>query len=86
MWFDTADKHTRDFQAFLSQTFPPGNKRVYYQQVAIKELSSADENLRCYMRKNNFQLLNLLQLLKSFDARDILVVQAMEQVILQILN
>ena len=75
-----------DFQAFLSQTFPPGNNRVYYQQVAIKELSFADENLRCYMRKNNFQLLNLLQLLKSLEVRDILVVQAMEQVILQILN
>ena len=86
MWFDTADKHTTDFQAFLLQKFPPGNKRVYYQEVAIKELSSADKNLRCYMRKNNFQLLNLLQLLKSLEARDILVVQAMEQVILQILN
>ena len=81
-----ANKHATDFQAFLSQKFPPGSMRgtsgVYYEEfgdrirAAIKDPSSADKNLRYYV-KNNFQLLNL----PSLGARDVLVVPAKEQVI-----
>ncbi len=82
-----ADKHTTDFQAFLSQKFHPGSKRrtsgVSYKEfgdkvrAAIKDPSSADKNLRYYVKKNNFPLLNL----PSLGARDVLVVPAKEQVI-----
>ncbi len=81
-----ADKHATDFQAFLSQKFHPGSKGgtsgVFYEEfgdkvrAAIKDPSSADKNLRYYV-KNNFQLLNL----PSLGARDVLVVPAKEQVI-----
>ena len=64
-----ADKHATDFQAFLLQKFPPGSKRgtsgIYYEKfrdrvsAATKDPSSADKNLRYYVKKNNFQLLNL---------------------------
>ena len=83
-----ANKHATDFQAFLSQKFRPGSKRGtsgdYYEEfgdrirAAIKDPSSADKNLRYYVKKNNFQLLNL----PSLGARDVLVVPAKEQVIL----
>ena len=82
-----ADKHAMDFQAFLSQKLPPGSKRgtsgVYYEEfgdritAAIKDPSSADKNLLYYVKKNNFQLLNL----PSLGARDVLVVPAKEQVV-----
>ena len=76
-----------NFQVFLSQKFPPGSMRgtsgVYYEEfgdrirAAIKDPSSADKNLLYYVKKNNFQLLNLPRL----GARDVLVVPAKKQVI-----
>ena len=64
-----AAMHATDFQAFLSQKFLPGSKwgtsGVYYEKfrdkvrAAIKDPSSADKNVRYYVKKNNFQLLDL---------------------------
>ena len=67
--------------AFLSQKFHPGSKGgtsgVFYEEfgdkvrAAIKDPSSADKNLRYYVKKNNFQLLNL----PSLGARDVWLYQ-----------
>lgn len=81
-----ADNHAAEFEAFLSLKFPPDSKRgtsgVYYQQfgdairAAIKDPSSADKNLRYFVKKNKFQLLDL----PSLGAREVLVVPVNEQV------
>ena len=81
------EKHKIDFQSFLSEKFPPDSKRgtsgTYYPKfgerikATIKDPSTADKNLRFYVKKNKFQLLDL----PSLDARDVLVVPAKQQVI-----
>ena len=80
------DSHKIDFEKFVQQKFPPGSKRgtsgVFHKafgekvKAAIKDSSSADKNLRFFVKKTALQLLDL----PSLGARDVLVVPAKEQV------
>lgn len=77
----------KEFGAFLAEKFSSsdrGNSGVVYKDLgdkiktAIKDPSSVDKNLRFFVKKKGFQILNI----PSLSARDVLVVPAKEQVLL----
>ena len=81
-----AASQRKDFEEFLLQKFPPNSKRVtsgvFHRdfgdkvKTVIKDPSSADKNLRFFVKKTKLQLLDL----PSLGARDVLVVPAKDQV------
>jgi hypothetical protein len=75
----------REFTAYLSETFPSstrGTSGVFHKDFgekiigALKDLSSVDKNLRFFVRKHKFKILNL----PSLGAHDVLVVPTKHQV------
>ena len=73
----------RSLASFLPRSFPQrGTSGVFYKdcgekiKAAIKDPSSADKNLRYFIKKSGFQILNI----PSLGARDVLVVPAKQQV------
>ena len=76
-----------EFGAFLEEKFSSydrGTSGVVYKNVgdkiktAIKDPSSVDKNLRFFVKKKGFQILNI----PSLGARDVFVVPVKEQVFL----
>ena len=77
----------KEFGAFLAEKFSSndrGTSGVVYKdfgdkiKTAIKDPSAVDKNLRFFVKKKGFQILNI----PSLGARDVLVVPAKEQVLL----
>ena len=77
----------KEFGAFLAEKFSSndrGNSVVVYKDLgdkiktAIKDPSSVDKNLRFFVKKKGFQILNI----PSLGGRDVLVVPVKEQVLL----
>ena len=75
----------KEFGIFLSEKFSSTNRGtsgVFYKdfgdkiKAAIKDPSSVDKNLRFFVKKSGFQILNI----PSLGARDVLVVPAKQQV------
>ena len=75
----------KDFGIFLTEKFSSTNRGtsgVFYKglgekiKAAIKDPSSVDKNLRFFVKKSGFQILNI----PSLGARDVLVVPAKQQV------
>ena len=76
-----------EFGAFLAEKFSSndrGTSGVVYRDLGdkiktvIKDPSSVDKNLRFFVKKKGFQILNI----PSLGARDVLVVPVKEQVLL----
>lgn len=74
-----------EFTAYLAEKFPSssrGTSGVFHKDFgekiigALKDPSSVDKNLRFYIKKNKFKILNL----PSLGAHDVLVVPAKHQV------
>ena len=76
------DFREMEFGIFLSETTKRGTSGVFCKdfgekiKAAIKDTSSADKNLRFFIKKSGFQILNI----PSLGARDVLVVPAKQQV------
>ena len=74
----------KEFGAFLAEKFSSNDSGVVYKdfgdkiKTAIKDPSAVDKNLRFFVKKKGFQILNI----PSLGARDVLVVPAKEQVLL----
>ena len=77
----------KEFGAFLAEKFSShdrGTSGVVYKdfgdkiKTAIKDPSAVDKNLRFFVKKKGFQIMNI----PSLGARDVLVVPAKEQVLL----
>ena len=75
----------REFTAYLTEKFPSstrGTSGVFHKDFgekiigALKDLSSVDKNLRFFVRKHKFKILNL----PSLGAHDVLVVPTKHQV------
>ena len=74
------DSRKREFDEYVSERFPPGSKRstsgviytAFGKKVAaiLKDPTTGDKNIRFWVRKRGFQLLNL----PSLGAQDVLVV------------
>ena len=80
-WKSTFER--RSLASFFPRSFPQrGTSGVFYKdcgekiKAAIKDPSSADKNLRYFIKKSGFQILNI----PSLGARDVLVVPAKQQV------
>ena len=77
----------KEFGIFLSEKFSSTNRGtsgVFYKdfgdkiKAAIKDPSSVDKNLRFFVKKSGFQILNILSL--AIGPRDVLVVPAKQKV------
>ena len=75
----------KEFRTFLAEKFPfvkRGTSGVFHKEfgdkikAAIKDPSSADKNMRFFVKKKGFQILNI----PSLGARDVLVIPVKEQV------
>ena len=80
-WKSTFER--RSLASFFPRSFPQRRTSgVFYKdcgekiKAAIKDPSSADKNLRYFIKKSGFQILNI----PSLGARDVLVVPAKQQV------
>eukprot|EP00731_Ephydatia_muelleri_P032771 Em0024g315a len=74
----------KEFRTFLAEKFPSvkrGTIGIFYKEfgdkikAAIKDPSSADKNMRFFVKKKGFQILNI----PSLGARDVLVIPVKEQ-------
>ncbi|KAL5503594.1 hypothetical protein EMCRGX_G010567 [Ephydatia muelleri] len=74
----------KEFRTFLAEKFPTvkrGTSGVFHKEfgdkikAAIKDPSSADKNMRFFIKKKGFQILNI----PSLGARDVLVIPVKEQ-------
>eukprot|EP00731_Ephydatia_muelleri_P032193 Em0023g700a len=71
----------KEFRTFLAEKFPSvkrGTSGVFHKdkiKAAIKDPSSADKNMRFFVKKKGFQILNI----PSLGARDVLVIPVKEQ-------
>ena len=71
----------KEFGIFLSEKFSSTTSGVFYKdfgdkiKAAIKDPSSVDNNLRFFVKKSGFHILNI----PSLGARDVLVVPAKQQ-------
>ena len=72
----------KEFRTFLAEKFPSvkrGTSGVFHGdkiKAAIKDPLSVDKNMRFFVKKKGFQILNI----PSLGARDVLVIPVKEQV------
>ena len=83
--YDMELDREKEFRTFLAEKFPSvkrGTSGVFHKEfgdkikAAIKDPSSADKNMRFFVKKKGFQILNI----PSLGARDVLVIPVKEQV------
>ena len=83
--YDMELDREKEFRTFLAEKFPSvkrGTIGIFYKEfgdkikAAIKDPSSADKNMRFFVKKKGFQILNI----PSLGARDVLVIPVKEQV------
>ena len=80
--YDMELDREKEFRTFLAEKFPSvkrGTSGVFLKgkiKAAIKDPSSADKNMRFFVKKKGFQILNI----PSLGARDVLVIPVKEQV------
>ena len=83
--YDMELDREKEFRTFLAEKFPSvkrGTSGVFHKEfgdkikAAIKDPSSVDKNMRFFVKKKGFQILNI----PSLGARDVLVIPVKEQV------